>query len=277
MRSTARWNGQFQKLLSDEIKNGVGPFWSPDGSTLVIESASTIYFVDPDKPDAPIVYEYGDWPTWTSDSQMIVARIGFDIGMVDKNGEFIKSFPIQHSENGALQRPSLSPDGKKIAFIYSDYPNGTDGDVVYNLRVLDIDSGNVDKLTDFPLGTAISNALNWTADSNEIIFSYSNYESKPASMVAKVSLADHKVVDLVEGHTPTLSYDGTKILFAGDWLEVIDTDGNQRAQITDRNIHGSWSSDNQSIVTDYGHEIHIINLNGTVEKSFPVEMCSSIS
>jgi TolB protein len=140
--------------------------------------------------------------------------------------------------------PAVSPDGSHIAFV----SDRGDGD---NLFIISSDGASEVQLTHT---SGDKGTLGWTADGKQILFSvFANDASRLYSIDADGK--NQREVATVPGRAPTLSPDGSRLLYAtGTWtatkLMLSRPDGANPQQITDGssiawNTH--WSPDGKRI------------------------------
>ena len=105
--------------------------------------------------------------------------------------------------------PSVSPDGKTIAFVA-----GSDGTL--NLFTLHIDGTSIQKLTNYTSGEQVYNPK-WLPDSKHIVFDYSLKDGRDIAMIA----AEGGVVTFIRANpederNAIFTADGSKIIYASD-------------------------------------------------------------
>jgi Tol biopolymer transport system component len=157
--------------------NSIGHFsWSPDGKRITFEEieAEKIFIINSDGTNLTELTE-GREPTWSPKEEKIafIKRYGIESEIVMElfvidltNGNITKI-----AENAAS--PSWSPDGKKIAFLGFEYKRNEYGNVIDEIRdifVVDIETGNVTKLTKGDPNIWISGPLVWSSDGKKIAF-----------------------------------------------------------------------------------------------------------
>lgn len=270
----------FQILLEDSPSEGgpgYGPFWSPQGDWLVFEFRSIIYLYNQHRLGEPVELNYGVWPSWAPDGERIAYRSAYRDGGIEianVEGQVIKNLPITLDEYSVVHLPKWSPNGKLIAYTTSEYPNGTDQGIVYNLNVIDVDTGKSRRLTDFPIKTFISTPLSWSPDSKKIVFSYNNPENPGVNLMV-ISADGSQQVDFGPGIHPYWSPDGSEILFRMDAdLWTVRPDGSHRTQIVDKAVNGTWSPNGEKVIYTYG-DIKIADRNGRLENTIAEGLCSN--
>lgn len=161
--------------------------------------------------------------------------------------------------------PSLAPDGGSV--VYTSFLEAN----VYEIYSLNLNSGNVDKLTD-KLG--VLNAPEISPDGESIILS----RGDPTRGSQHIMVMDRNGKDarnIISGWDPTWSPDGKQILFASDLeggvqLFIANRNGKEPHRVTNLpSIRGrsDWSPDGQWIVTYSGpawnREVYILNADGS--------------
>jgi len=144
--------------------------------------------------------------------------------------------------NGGL--PSVSPDGRHIAFISNR--GGAD-----DLFVISADGTEEKQLTNTP---EAETGLQWSADGKQIVFSILLNDASRLYAIDSDGKNQREIGNL-PGRTPMLAPDGKRVVFmAGTWtatrLTVSALDGSHAQQITDGssiawNTH--WSPDGKRI------------------------------
>jgi TolB protein len=182
----------------------------------------------------------------------------------------VPQFAARAPRNG---RPSVSPDGRWIAFV-SDRMGGDD------IFVIGVDGRGERQMT-FDGGGAPC----WTRNSEEILFVG---EGPDTCHVMAVSLEGGKpeVVATVSGRQPMLSRDGKRVLFnIGSWrstiLAVSNLDGSGLGRLaggdsvtggTTTAWNGAWSPDGTRVAYTHGDstgilQVHVVNADGTGDRT----------
>lgn len=169
-------------------------------------------------------------------------------------------------------RPSVSPDGTRVAF---DRARGEQLDV----HVLHLDGTGLDRITDHPVQDWDPD---WSPDGRHLVFVSDRHDpfdpldpERKGSTALFIVLADGsegpEQLTSFPSAQPAWSPDGERIAFAGrfdgNWdVWTVRPDGNGLARLTsdpgvDR--HPAWSSDGSRIVFERGTEIAVMNRDGT--------------
>ena len=163
--------------------------------------------------------------------------------------------------------PSVSPDGKRIAYVVQTSDKNSD------LYVSNLEGDKVENLTD---ASGLDWDPSWSPDGRRIAFSTSTGDDWEIHII---NVDDGRLTKLTENTfydgRPRWSPVGDQILFEsdrdGDWeLYLMDADGENVRQITENGSvdwSPSWSPDGQWIVyasgQDGDEEIYIVGVDGT--------------
>lgn len=160
--------------------------------------------------------------------------------------------------------PSVSPDGKRIAFI-SDR-TGAD-----NVFIIGVDgSGEVQVTKDG------GDHARWSADGTEIYFVGTDADTGRVMAIAPDGSNIRGVVS-VAARSPILSPDGKQVIFnVGSWTSTMmfrsAVDGSSGGKIAGGNRttawNGAWSPDGMSVAYTHGDstkvlQVHVVNADGT--------------
>ena len=98
---------------------------------------------------------YEDLPSVTADSKWVIYRTGTDVRKVSIDGG-----PPQILLRREVQGPSLSPDGRLLAFFVNDQPDSQ----VWHVEIYDLTSGSIAKRFALPDSTRPFNGMSFTPD-----------------------------------------------------------------------------------------------------------------
>jgi Tol biopolymer transport system component/DNA-binding winged helix-turn-helix (wHTH) protein len=200
--------------LRDEPNGIVGLGWSPDGQTLVFSTnfdSGELWEVEVDRPGhpqrLPVGHDASDLAVSRSGHRLAYAqgRENVNIWRLDLSAAPLKTRKLLSS--AAVQRaPSISPDGKHIAF----ESNRTGFNEVW---ICDADGGNCLQLTSF--GSTLTGTPRWSPDGKQIAF------DSRVSGDAKIYLVDPNggaarelQTDSHSNSQPSWSVDGKWIYFS---------------------------------------------------------------
>ena len=158
-------DGSNLRQLTHDPAADIWPEWSPDGTRIAFPSRRDgnleIYVIDIDGTNLQRLTHTAaveDFPAWSPDGKQIVfsrteGEEGTFIMNADGSGER-KLLAFRVFE------PAWSPDGRRIAF-------GSDHEGFRGIYVVDVDGGNLQKLSDTRLG---ENCPSWSPDGARIVF-----------------------------------------------------------------------------------------------------------
>lgn len=163
--------------------------------------------------------------------------------------------------------PAVSPDGRRIAFVGTRA--GHD-----RLHVIDADGSNEHELA----ANTDGRMPRWSA-AGELLFSGTGADTGRVFAVS-VDGATPRVAASVPGRSPSLSPDGTQVLYlVGPWtstaLAIADADGSHARTIAGGRTtawNGTWSPDGTRVAYAYGDstrvlQVHVINSDGTGDRA----------
>lgn len=168
------------------LGEGIYPQWSPDGQKLCVDTGGNLAIHDLKTDERETVLEeplrsgFGG-ATWSADGSkltFILIRDGIEeIALIDpKQG--IDSLTTLYKEENAQRKlvgpPSLSPDGKQVAFAIQDLAGEGSGERQWlntRIEILEIDPlGKPRHLEEKQIGK-INRGMRWTRDGSRILFS----------------------------------------------------------------------------------------------------------
>jgi len=252
------------------------PSIEPDGLIVYLsignesnQGSDAIYFLDPRKPDSPILFSsfpYGDlYPAWSSDGQYISLtsmRYGenVDIFAYSLDGSEI----IRVTDDPAVDAQGVwAPDGKRLVFV-----SVRDGN--QELYITDLVGGSITRLTDSP---GDDNDPAWSPDGKSIAFT-SNRNGNFDIFLLEVEgggLTQLTDQDMDE-FRPSWSPDGNLIAFSSFINNNLDIytmgkDGNDIQRVTfnpSSEDHATWSPEGKFLAYDSDREgdrsIYMIDL-----------------
>lgn len=215
-------NGSDRRQLTFEANNSK-PTISPDGRYIVFCSTRTgtmnIWRMNSDgtQPLQLTTGTYQDLPSVAADSKWIIYRTGKDVRKVSIDGG-----PEEVLLSREVQGPSLSPDGKLLAFFVNDQPDSQ----VWHVEIYDLTSRSIVKRFDLPAATrpfhglslTPDNRLRWTPDGNGFAYvssssGASNIWFQPINGGQSRQLTDFKEAEITSF---VWSNDGREILLVRD-------------------------------------------------------------
>jgi eukaryotic-like serine/threonine-protein kinase len=153
-------DGSGTRQLTFEADNSK-PTMSPDGRYIVfcLTRAGTMNIwrmnADGTQPLRLTTGTYEDLPSVTADSKWVIYRTGNDVRKVSIDGG-----PSQVLLSREVQGPSLSPDGRLLAFFLNDQPDSQ----VWHLEIYDLTLRSIVKRFALPDSTRPFNRMSFTPD-----------------------------------------------------------------------------------------------------------------
>ena len=163
--------GEAKEITHDRVTPGIGYLsWAPDGRR--------------------IAFDRGSWEEWNQDL-FIVDTIS---GHVER---------LTQTKNISEQKPSFSPDGRRIAYVTQDLPD--------KIFILDLETGVHNEIS-LPSDVDVRNStITWSGDGSRIIFDSRDlylYDLKAGSLRSVVrSSAIERNPDWWTGYTPVRPLD----------------------------------------------------------------------
>jgi len=172
---------------------------------------------------------------------------------------------LSRSPKSEERYPCWSSDGKSVAFI-------SDRSGTPNLYVMDADGANVRRLVD---SKSVCYMPSWqkTKDAERIVFGMHGDKAEMASIRPDGS----ELTMLGDGHDPTISPDGMKIVYTGEVaggvsVFVMDADGSDKHRIVKETspvgaTFPNWSPDGKEVVYSFpvgeALELFVIGADGS--------------
>ncbi len=216
-------HGSERRQLTFEANNSKATI-SPDGRYIVFCStraggAMNIWRMNADgtQPVRLTTGTYQDLPSVTADSKWIIYRTGKDIRKVSIDGG-----PPEVLLSREVQGPSLSPDGRLLAFFVNDQPDSQ----VWHLEIYDLTSRSIVKRFALPDSTrpfngmsfTPDNRLRWTPDGKALAYVSSSSGASNIWIQPLDSSPFRKLTDFQEAEITSFAWsdDGRKILLVRD-------------------------------------------------------------
>jgi len=172
---------------------------------------------------------------------------------------------LSRSPGSEDRYPCWSPDGKRVAFI-------SDRSGTPNLYVMDADGGNVRRLVD---SKSVCYMPSWqkAKDGERIVFGMHGERPEMASIRPDGS----GLTMLGDGHDPTISPDGSKVVYTGEVaggvsVFVMNLDGGNKTRVVRETsavgaTFPNWSPDGKEIVYSFpvgdALELFVIGVDGS--------------
>jgi len=215
-------DGSGRRQLTFEADNSK-PTMSPDGRYIVFCStrAGTMNLwrmnSDGTQPLQLTTGTYADLPSVTADSKWVIYRTGKGIRKVSIDGGTPEKLL-----NREVQGPSLSPDGKLLAFFVNDQPDSQ----VWQVEIYDLTLGSIVKRFALPESTrpfngmtlTPDNRLRWTPDGKGISYVSSSSGASNIWLQPFNSRQFRKLTDFKEAEITSFAWsdDGRQIVLVRD-------------------------------------------------------------
>lgn len=211
-----------RRQLTFEADNSK-PTMSPDGRYIVFCSTRAgtmnIWRMNSDgtQPLRLTTGSYEDLPSVTPDSKWIIYRTGNDIRKVSIDGG-----PPQKLLSREVQGPSLSPDGRLLAFFVNDQPDSQ----VWHVEIYDLTLGSIVKRFALPdstrpfngMSSTPDNRLRWTPDGKALAYVSSSSGASNIWIQPLNSGQFRKLTDFKEAEITSFAWsaDGRQIVLVRD-------------------------------------------------------------
>lgn len=215
-------DGSGKRQLTFEADNSK-PTMSPDGRYIVFCStrAGTMNLwrmnSDGTQPLQLTTGSYEDLPSVTEDSKWVIYRTGKSIRKVSIDGG-----PPEKLLSKEVLGPSLSPDGRLLAFYMNDHPDSQ----VWHVEIYDLTSGSIVKRFALPESTrpfngmtlTPDNRLRWTPDGKGIAYVSSSSGASNIWLQPLNSGQFRKLTDFKEAEITSFAWsdDGRQIVLVRD-------------------------------------------------------------
>ncbi|MBO4945109.1 MAG: PD40 domain-containing protein [Muribaculaceae bacterium] len=159
------------------------------------------------------------------------ATIGREDDPNFSNATVINEVPVFSKDGKERTNPSISPDGKKLAFVENRN----------NLMVMDLGSKSVKQLTNGNTVTGRSHGFDaqWSPDSKWLLIEYNDYRHEPYSDIAIINASTGELIKLTAtgyfDENPKWALDGNAVVFMSERYGM-------------RN-HASWGSEFDVMIT----------------------------
>jgi hypothetical protein len=242
--STVRWIGivNADGTGAETLRPGDAPTWSPARTQLAYSTTDCydyddygivctggLRLLDPETGNfANLSDGFGYHPSWGRSGSAIAFEAGSNMGTQELAIMKLPSrsvTPIVFAGPLSRERPSLSPDEKRIAFTCK-------WGATVDICIVNADGTGLVRLTD---DVEHDDGPAWNPDGTSIAFSRHPVggSDEASSEIVVMDLARSKLTTLTTGTEPAWSPDGSRLVFAGsDGLFVIGADGTGLRRLT---------------------------------------------
>jgi hypothetical protein len=252
--ATVRWIGVVNvegSTGAESLRPGDDPSWSPDGTRLAYSTTSCVddfYYgtyctgglelLDPETGNFVVLSSrFGFHPSWSHSGGAIAFETGGNVGaqelaVMKPTSENFTTLLI--AGPSSKERPSFSPDDKRIAFMCK-------WGVTSDICIVNADGTGLVRVT---IDAQEDGDPAWSPDGTRMAFTrYPVGRSDEASAeIVVIDLATSRITTLTNGMEPAWSPDGSRLVFAGgDGLFIIGADGSNRTRLTTGKHHSpAW-------------------------------------
>lgn len=272
------------KRLTNNLANDSYPKVSPDGTKVLFISTrdgnSEVYVMNIDGSNVKrLTYNstFEGNADWFPDGRILVESIAVSGSKNDfwiMNGDGSNQTKITNSDMNT-SRPTVSPDGMKIAFASDKDGKGR---YDFNIWIMDIDGSNLKKLTDYD---EFDSDPAWSPDGKQIAFTRATERGAFDIMIMNADGTNQRNITNtpeVQEVIPAWSPDGNQLAFCRSLYDtsnnmeiwVMNTDGSNKRQITNNPMQDSepsWLPDGKHLVfqtnRDGNNEIYLTNIDDT--------------
>jgi hypothetical protein len=239
---------------------GSHPAWSPDAQRLAFADGTDIYIVKSDGSDRLLVLDWSldvEGIAWAPSGDRLAAALGVcdgdecrtDIHVIDLGPSGAEGVVNITPDLYSDRNPAWSPDGDRIAF-------DTTRDSNQEVFTMDVDGGNLDRLTTHPAGDTDPN---WSPSGDALAFTSTRDGTDAIYTMDADGTAQTRRTGLGAGPSwqPAWSPDGTRIVFSGvrggtsPQLIVITADGAFESQSGNATGRADYEPDWQPVSQTY--------------------------
>jgi len=209
------------ELIEREGISNHFPRWSPRGGIFAFLSnkesdyiRNTDLFIRENNGSRKVKHGVFSNPSWSSDGKKLVYS---KLKKTDDDSYFLDIFmydleedeETRLTEGARANYPAISPDNKEIVFA-----TGADG--TYNLAILDIETKQIRRITEFNNGEEIFTPC-WTYDGDKIIFAVGKDVGRDIAVVNSDGTGlEYLLNNAWDERDPVLSRDGSFLYYSSD-------------------------------------------------------------
>ncbi|GEM_PF-3423827 len=260
------------------LTEGTSPVWSPDGKKIAYIGSigrytfeSELYVINVDGT-GKIKLAEGESFSWSPDGRKILFIEGkvrkdlwekwytypieLSVCIVNVDGSNLVRLITDITIGGHFGYPTLSPDGKKIAYISDVYISYISGASNHNIYIMNPDGSDKTKLVE----ESPIECFRWSPDGKKLTY------STPEGLFI-IDVDGTNKIKLAKGMHHVWSPDGKKIAYSDSSnLWVMNPDGTGKTMIVEGGLYRSifsWSPDGKKIVYGKDEAIYIVNADGS--------------